>query len=300
MSNKHNALARILNDLSTLHGLSLCVKDYTGFIAGDKELKQVLLPYLGHNNAYCLFIKKNKDRYRHCLCMMKKMAAASLERGCTYQGACYAGIREVVVPIFTDTRLQGVITAGFLPMSKEEAYPRIQRAMADASPGDQQRALELYQTHIASVTTDVERHLPTLEFIAAYLSACCRQTIFDLDSRQLIAQKRKEIGVEAVCRQAIDFINQHVSERISVSAIADVCHLSPSTISHIFKKHVGFSLSAYVNRLRIERAKEMLLNANETIESICLGVGISDPNYFSRLFKQMTGHTPTEFRIRYR
>lgn len=297
---RHAALASFMNDLTQTHGLHLCIKDYTGFIASDRKLKQVLLPYLGHNNAYCLYIKQNKDRYRHCLSMMKKMAAASLSCDHPYCGACYAGIKEYVIPIFADKQLLGVLTAGFLPMPVEEAMPRLHRAMAGASTEEITRAQKLYETHVLCNTVDIQPLLPALEFIAAYLSLHFRQTKYQLDSKELATLHRNPLGAEALCQQILDFLDLHAHESIHVAAIAEHCHCSSSTVSHVFKKYVGFSLSTYVNKVRIERAKELLLTSEDTIESVCIQVGYNDANYFSRMFKQLTGYTPSKFRLNFR
>ena len=73
-----------------------------------------------------------------------------------------------------------------------------------------------------------------------------------------------------------------------------------STISHIFKKNLGCSINTFINKIRIERAKELLLNTNDPIEQIGAAVGIPDASYFSRVFKQLIGFSPSKVRQRFR
>ena len=67
----------------------------------------------------------------------------------------------------------------------------------------------------------------------------------------------------------------------------------------MFKKETGMNFSDYLKKIRIDNAKNMLLNTEQTVEDISYAVGYSDIKYFSRLFKKLTGVTPTEFRKLY-
>lgn len=68
----------------------------------------------------------------------------------------------------------------------------------------------------------------------------------------------------------------------------------------MLKKRLGVSMSTYVNKLRVERAKRYLLETDDSMLSIALSVGFRDANYFARVFRQLIGIQPTEFRRRYR
>jgi YesN/AraC family two-component response regulator len=59
------------------------------------------------------------------------------------------------------------------------------------------------------------------------------------------------------------------------------------------------NISTYVNKVRIEHAKDRLLNSKDTMTGIAMDMGFNDPNYFSRVFTRLVGNTPSEFRRRY-
>ena len=67
----------------------------------------------------------------------------------------------------------------------------------------------------------------------------------------------------------------------------------------MFKKETDMNFSEYLKKIRIDNAKNLLLNTENTVEDISYAVGYSDIKYFSRLFKKLTGVTPTEFRKLY-
>ena len=90
-------------------------------------------------------------------------------------------------------------------------------------------------------------------------------------------------------------LNKHYMEAWDVSMMANFCHLSPDYFSHQFKKATGVSPIQFLNRLRIEQAKEMLLTGNLTVAEVSELVGYKDPLYFSRIFKKITGFSPKMF-----
>jgi beta-lactam-binding protein with PASTA domain len=63
-----------------------------------------------------------------------------------------------------------------------------------------------------------------------------------------------------------------------------------------FKNKTGVNFIDYLTNIRIERAKELLADSDVSIKEICSEVGYADPNYFSRIFKKVTGVTPTEYK----
>ena len=86
-------------------------------------------------------------------------------------------------------------------------------------------------------------------------------------------------------------------ERIeSISSLAQICHLSESRFSHLFSSVMGTSPKNYLIRIRIEKAKELLANTENSIGRVSELVGLHDQNYFSRIFKRLTGISPTQYR----
>ncbi|MNJ47324.1 HTH-type transcriptional regulator YesS [compost metagenome] len=77
---------------------------------------------------------------------------------------------------------------------------------------------------------------------------------------------------------------------------AEYVNLSPYYFSKLFKMHTGENFIDYVTRLRIDEAKKLIVERRLSLKEICFEVGYKDPNYFSRVFKKMTGITPSEYR----
>ncbi|MBR3866265.1 MAG: response regulator transcription factor [Butyricicoccus sp.] len=94
-----------------------------------------------------------------------------------------------------------------------------------------------------------------------------------------------------------NYIDQHYQENLSLELLAEQAHLSSSYLSKLFKKEIGQNLSSYIHQVRIERAKTLLRTSNLKTYEIAEAVGISDPVYFSRLFKKATGCKPKDYRV---
>lgn len=104
-------------------------------------------------------------------------------------------------------------------------------------------------------------------------------------------------GRDAVSR-GLDYIEAHYAEKCTLEDIAAYAHFSPVYFHGIFKKAIGKTPSEYLAKLRIEKAKQMLLIENMEIASIAAAAGFSSQSYFNYAFKSATGETPSEYRER--
>lgn len=75
--------------------------------------------------------------------------------------------------------------------------------------------------------------------------------------------------------------------------------MNPAYLSRLFRRETGFSLTDYLVRLRITKAKAELEKTNNRVSDVALNVGYANFSHFSKLFKKMTGLTPQEYRKKY-
>jgi AraC family transcriptional regulator len=96
-------------------------------------------------------------------------------------------------------------------------------------------------------------------------------------------------------QQALDYIQAHLAEEVSLEAVATELGMSPYYFARLFKQATGYSPYQYVIRCRIERAQELMVQESRSISSIALKVGFASQSQFGRHFKRLTGMTPKQF-----
>lgn len=102
--------------------------------------------------------------------------------------------------------------------------------------------------------------------------------------------------IEVTIEELDAYIRLHYRENLNLTDLADKYHFNHSYLTRIFKKQKGQSPLKLINSLRIEDAKELLLNPELSIREISEMLGFSDQHYFSRSFKNSTGLSPNEYR----
>lgn len=96
--------------------------------------------------------------------------------------------------------------------------------------------------------------------------------------------------------QAIRYLEERYAEAFSVEGLAELLDCSAGHLSRRFKKETGSSLVEYLTRVRMNKAKELLLQADVSIQAIAESVGIPDAVYFNRIFKKNAGISPGRFK----
>lgn len=96
--------------------------------------------------------------------------------------------------------------------------------------------------------------------------------------------------------KAVSFIRTNYMHKITLDDVAEHIYLSPSYLSRIFKEEMKTSFNSYLNSVRIEKSKILLLSEQLSIVEISELVGFFDQSYFNKVFKKTTGTTPKKFR----
>lgn len=95
-------------------------------------------------------------------------------------------------------------------------------------------------------------------------------------------------------RRCVRHINENLGEKLTVSALADICGISPDYLSQVFKEEMGEVLSVYITRKKLECAKNMLAQNKNSCE-IAQALGFSSQSHFITAFKRLYGMTPLQY-----
>ena len=125
-----------------------------------------------------------------------------------------------------------------------------------------------------------------VEEVFAYLQ---QQTVGLAQERDVAARDNVYV------RKAKNYIHSHIAQKLNIQSIAQAIHVSSNYLGRIFFNETGEYLTDYINRSKMEYAKELLVERQHSMMEIAGLVGIPDQRYFSKLFKKYSGVTPTEF-----
>ena len=113
----------------------------------------------------------------------------------------------------------------------------------------------------------------------------------------MLIRKLKEIKHDSSdAERIIAYVDEHLTERITLSDIAKNCFYNPSYFSRKFKGIFGKNLKDHINEKRLDRAAELILTSDLTVEELSESVGFSDKSKFYKDFKARFSLTPGEYR----
>lgn len=128
-----------------------------------------------------------------------------------------------------------------------------------------------------------------------------QRMIKDLATHYLQFTKKRRVlasypRITLAVRKALAYIQINYHRDLSLEEVATHAGVSMSYLSRVFPEYVGDNFCDYLRRLRIERAKELLLFTNDYIYEIASKVGFWNSRYFSKIFQEEVGMTPTDYR----
>lgn len=139
--------------------------------------------------------------------------------------------------------------------------------------------------HIASLLSKGD-----LERLEAY------SLVYKLLKEMLPIMTQSELSLDKTLRKAVEYLQDHWDEHITIQDIAKQCLISESAVHHMFKKQLGQTPVRYLNEIRVNQAIRLLENSDYSISDIIQRVGFSSENHFRKVFADMTGMTPLKYR----
>jgi two-component system response regulator YesN len=95
--------------------------------------------------------------------------------------------------------------------------------------------------------------------------------------------------------KAMEYIHEQYTKTIQLGDAAEAAHISPAYLSRLFSEHLKTNFVEYLTELRIERAEKLIRESRMNIKEVAYAVGYQDPNYFSKIFRKVTGMLPTQY-----
>lgn len=244
-----------------------------------------LTPYNINSNPFCLCVKSDKSAWDYCIARQHKVVDRC--QGGAFCGICYAGMGECVFPI-QDQSVLGFLSVSGFRLDDHTSFERI-RSFARRYGFEEKTLRESYQRNVTLSP-------PDLRSLSARIAPLSH--MFVLLNRELVPLHEKFSAESAsqsyVLSHAVVYIAKNYAAPIRAADLASFCHCSVSSISHMFKQKTGRSISEYVNDIRIKDAKKLLASTDLSVQQVSEMVGFCNPNYFCKVYKQVTGLSPRE------
>lgn len=162
-----------------------------------------------------------------------------------------------------------------------------------AETGESDAVRLLRKIVLAHSTPDSSRAL-----LCAGLAAELLAEVTRLCQRQcLVSESRIESpGIAIYARRAMQYIAAHLDRRISVGEIAVALEISAGYLSNVFREYTGQTLVEYINRCKLDKVRELMLDKGLSMREAGENLGFDDESYLSRLFRRYTGMSARELR----
>ncbi len=198
--------------------------------------------------------------------------------------------------ILLDMRMPVMDGLEFLKLLRSSDYSNTQVAMLSGYNEFEyaKEAMKYGVRAYISKPVDEEELIPFLDTLCRELDGY-RHKKERRDLREMIEQTCTT-ATAGVCKEAIEYIRLHYSEQINLKKVAKKFFVNASYLGRTFQKAVGVSFTEYVNQLRIDEAKRLLLQTDKLIYEIANQVGFIESSYFVVKFTQEAGKSPTEYR----
>lgn len=258
-------MERVLRAFREATGFNVCIKLLGSRRRTFTSVETVASRHNLHRSAFCMEVKRTlNERCREC--DLRDVPGRCLQERKMFSHVCHAGAGELIVPLFLDETLAGVVFVG------------------QFRGGDDQPA------ELPLLTKEREELLEGLaRMLAAYLAERLRTPRF-------VSESSRGYRAEAIRR----FLEKNLRRNPSLSDLAEHLGLSVTRTAHAVKEATGSSFVELRDSLRMERARGFLGETYQKISYVAAECGFSNPQYFHRFFRRQAGLTPLAFRKRRR
>jgi AraC-like DNA-binding protein len=239
-----------------------------------------------HQNGFCALMSHENHSCSACLRMQQQVCDGVNGVPCTLR--CQFGLNESAVGVKIGKEIIAYLQTGqvFFKAPKPEQTNRVlNRIKALGLKVDRQEAAQHYNETPVVQPGEYQAIIRLLQFFADQLGLLANQI--------LLQQKDSE---PAQIKRARQYIEANSHEDLTLALVARHAGMSTFYFCKMFRKVTGEHFSRYVSCVRVVKAKNLLLNRNYRVSEIAFEVGFQSLTHFNRIFRNIAGQSPTEYR----
>jgi AraC-like DNA-binding protein/ligand-binding sensor protein len=282
----YNALARS----SLLRDIERSFRDATGLslklIRSNDSI--VPTPPRRDENPFCVMMATTASTCAACLRVQRELQRRLDHKLTPQQVCCFAGMTDLAVPVVMGGEHVATLLGGQVFQKKpgRQQFDRVLRQVHEWGMRNGVKKLEraYFETPVVS-EKKIKAAMRLLSILATQLGEYANQ-------RLLSARNSEPLSVV----EARNFVHAHPNERLTLRRISDHVHVSEHYLCKIFKRSTGLTLSEFVARVRVEKAKKLLGDPRLRITDVAEGAGFYSLSQFNRMFRRYAGTSPITYR----
>jgi AraC-like DNA-binding protein/ligand-binding sensor protein len=260
----------------------------TGLPISLRPVDSWQLPHRGkrNENPLCAMMSEKSKSCAACLRLQQQLCDTAHNDPQTLN--CELGLCDTAVPVRLGERRIGFLQTGqiFRRKPTEAQFGRVAKLVADW--GIDVEGNRLREAYFGTRTLSAKQYDAMVQLLSIFA-----QHISMVSNQVLVQKKNAEPPSIARAKQ---FIQENQAEDLSLGQVAKAVNMSAFYFCKMFKKSTGLNFTNYVSRVRVEKAKNLLLNRNLRVSEIAYEVGFQSLTHFNRAFKRIMGQSPTEYR----
>lgn len=250
------------------------------------EIWRLALEGQRYQNPFCAMLAKSNRTCAACLETQKRMQDMPGEGAKTV--TCFAGLCDTAVPVRAGDKLIGYLQTGQVALRKPDTaqFNRITQQLFDW--GVTVDLTQLKDAYYHSRTLAPQQYtamVKLLEIFATHISSLANEIVVQEDESE-----------PPMIRRARAYIYANQADPIDLDQVAKAMHVSTFYFCKMFKKATGLTFTDYLSRVRVEKAKTLLLNPHIRISEIAYVIGFQSLTHFNRMFRKIVGQSPTAYR----
>ncbi len=260
----------------------------TGLLVTLRPVESWQLPFHGHKgeNQVCSMIAQKSRSCGVCLQVQQKLSeTASVEPQLL---TCPVGFVDAAVPVRLGEQLIGFLQTGQV-LRRKPTPAQFERTLKLLRRwGVENDAEELRQAYLNTRVLSPRQYESVVRLLSIFA-----QHLSMVSNQVLVHHEHAE---PPVITRAKEYMLEHQGEELSLTQVAKAVNTSTFYFCKLFKRVTGINFTDYLSRVRIEKAKNLLLNPSLRISEIAFEVGFQSLTHFNRVFKKIIGQSPTEYR----
>ena len=242
-----------------------------------------------HENPFCAFVSRTEGGCAACLKAQQEAMKKLGKKLAPCQVQCFAGLTEVAVPVVIGGQHIATLLSAqvFRRLQTKEDFARLTSKLVEWGLHTDLHQVEEAYFHTRVVTEEQFRAMVRLLTLFAHHLA-------EFGNRCIVSARH---GEPVPVARAKEFVKIHSTDHVTMRGTAEHVHLSAFYFCKMFKRATGMTFTEYVSRVRIEKAKNLLLNPHARVSEVAFASGFQSIPHFNRVFRKYTAMAPREYRL---